>query len=1709
MVRQLKVKIISLALIAASFIGLIAPVNTKALNFGSNIGTSAGLGSPLLNEASWETEDWDPWELVTFGVFCSNFPIPFLDDYQSAFQVGHGGSEGRGFEALKFGASSDAQSEKILKSMLAYSIGMQSKSLTKIKVAWHDIDVDNKFNDTVNGKAIGEWKDEDGQDAQVKNLFFDKVGDSSEGYANVSETGEQNIDSFYGNAGIWNNHVNITYAKKMRLPELYIVSGGTVKTVFDYRDGYDLQTFSALVINAINNNKYGSTVKSNVDSFKDYGLYLDSFGNIVANSGSKVTVIVPACNNQHLTKDKRYNLLTSTYMQGNYIQYSGNSLINSAYGQSGAGAAAAQKQDYDISSSLICKVNDNSIGGKTIAFSDSSLIYFEEAKNKIKSGESSDKAFEDLIKSDFSDISAGNNITDLVNKRITKDSLNGVKFKIEPIAAYKGSNIFDSAATWLGQDSSVADSIPKLVIGSGLVSNWYPMNTNVKVLNSIFTYNGASQLLGGRDGRDVTYLAPNTNEKEIARYTNYALKYLDVNKTSAIDGGDYAIPKQADFFNTVKSTKTLSALATALYTNESTVDNTMTSLATNRNPFTLYTFWENTVENKDKVTKKFNDNEMQNVNTAPMRIGAVYQLNSNMQTAINVLGVVEGTEFASFTPWIYLSYLDFYGIIDGQSAYDEALFANKDVYNTSAEKLFEGAVLGEEEKKAAITDYTFKLLDPQAGKEYRQELVDNFLEQFIVTEYNRIAFGSDSVKSGTVSTNSQSNFLKMHSIYENVIVGILAKFYVQNIVLVILVVLLLSTGFSILSGKGLGGIFGGVLLMLIASLMLPVTVDMLPYVCNNIVQGMFSPYETYWSVSQEISNQQVTSKSVGAEDDADAAEVDSYIKMLSLNQLDRTLFIKNDISKKIVENIEGIDYSELQRLKSTQWLLPVLLRQVSQQNGKADYVSVPVGDALRNAMSIYWYYRDSNTDTSIIQDIENNNNIEADLIKSMEPGESNTMSGKDIASVDTKKAMFEGYKDTSIDDNDIVGINYDHHAKSRIKDDTSNVHTYFYLLGHTGLDIPDPVAVTGSEELNTETWNKYAEYIKSNSSNSRFDFFKNKYFDTYVNDISNYNFYNNPVQQEFGYTWMTENTIPYFYASVKDSFDLSQSLGQLIYLLQGRVGTVYVRDEYGEETDQIYVDRFGRQMENTHKSFMIDYTNGQIKDFLDMQEMFTNVIPYMYNLQVLTAGNDDGTGILGDGYLGTDYPVYKDNKKYWLFRCNWVTKIVENRYYAGKQTIGYIDADGKHLRATINGGLDPSNYSKYRDMVFSEAQMEKMGLTEKDLSNVETSILKVNAATEEDWTLLLNYANVNNMKAEVLYRQMALIASMNFNKEFSGGNSLTSRAQLYPVNLDLRNLSFDAVMKLIVLSATNAPVTTSSTVIGVLSTSGLLAAIVLLLDALLIGSLLMFFRDLAVAVLTIMLLHRLIVKTISNEGKATVLLGTLFTYIKYGIMTVLYYSVFSFLMVVSAPDEVLHKANILSKSTGVVSVYVQLFVVLIATLAYIFAIIRGVIVFSWEHPDDMGFEAHMSMIRGVIGRTKEVASGVGRFRESFSKRAKETSASSSGGSSINPFGSSSGFGSSFSKSKANSSSESDDDDTKSSKRSRKSSDGSSGASTSEAYKGKSGYTNVNAVDTSRKDSDAIDKMIQNGEAKQSGAGNGQSQSGGVVSEAPKSGEYKG
>ena len=105
-------------------------------------------------------------------------------------------------------------------------------------------------------------------------------------------------------------------------------------------------------------------------------------------------------------------------------------------------------------------------------------------------------------------------------------------------------------------------------------------------------------------------------------------------------------------------------------------------------------------------------------------------------------------------------------------------------------------------------------------------------------------------------------------------------------------------------------------------------------------------------------------------------------------------------------------------------------------------------------------------------------------------------------------------------------------------------------------------------------------------------------------------------------------------------------------------------------------------------------------------------------------------------------------------------------------------------------------------MIFSEAQMKALGLEKSDLSLAELKCVEINKKVSMNWTYLLNYINLSGMTKEVLFRQMATEAILEFNREFSPSGMFNAKYAMYPNGIDLRAISFDSVIKMLMLNIT-------------------------------------------------------------------------------------------------------------------------------------------------------------------------------------------------------------------------------------------------------------------------------------------------------------------
>lgn len=186
--------------------------------------------------------------------------------------------------------------------------------------------------------------------------------------------------------------------------------------------------------------------------------------------------------------------------------------------------------------------------------------------------------------------------------------------------------------------------------------------------------------------------------------------------------------------------------------------------------------------------------------------------------------------------------------------------------------------------------------------------------------------------------------------------------------------------------------------------------------------------------------------------------------------------------------------------------------------------------------------------------------------------------------------------------------------------------------------------------------------------------------------------------------------------------------------------------------------------------------NGRIIDLVDLEYLFKAYVPYLVGIQ------DEAKEVLGDEQIGKLYEIYEKEPKSFLFECNWADKLLKAYDYGDD----------------INPFTYPSRYG--REMVFSQAQQLAQNVPTKALTDVELRCIEANKKIEEQWTLLINYVTSAGISVDILTEQMALTATIAFNETFSKDRIVNSNYALYPSAISLRTINFDTVMKMVLMS---------------------------------------------------------------------------------------------------------------------------------------------------------------------------------------------------------------------------------------------------------------------------------------------------------------------
>lgn len=260
----------------------------------------------------------------------------------------------------------------------------------------------------------------------------------------------------------------------------------------------------------------------------------------------------------------------------------------------------------------------------------------------------------------------------------------------------------------------------------------------------------------------------------------------------------------------------------------------------------------------------------------------------------------------------------------------------------------------------------------------------------------------------------------------------------------------------------------------------------------------------------------------------------------------------------------------------------------------------------------------------------------------------------------------------------------------------------------------------------------------------------------------------------------------------------------------------------GHTYKNLFLQGDGDYFYNNDSSLEGNVGYGELRDYTDMRSLFYCVIPYLKEANDVVKQWDDEYGLwlydgidvtYSEGVLesigeSTDSELYY---KWWhnvtvcqLFNMYspWVDKMYDCDYAKSEK----ITVHGEKF--VVNDPLDPYSYYETdnsgnitagRYMVFSESEMQYYGLTYSDLTQVEKKIINIQ---KNSYTDLLDLMDYYTFDSEVLNTAAAMIETFNFNKEFSQSSLFGEDFTLYPQSYELKNFTYDAYLRLILVNAT-------------------------------------------------------------------------------------------------------------------------------------------------------------------------------------------------------------------------------------------------------------------------------------------------------------------
>jgi hypothetical protein len=737
---------------------------------------------------------------------------------------------------------------------------------------------------------------------------------------------------------------------------------------------------------------------------------------------------------------------------------------------------------------------------------------------------------------------------------------------------------------------------------------------------------------------------------------------------------------------------------------------------------------------------------------------------------------------------------------------------------------------------------------------------------------------------------------------------------------------------------------------------------------------------------------------------ADNNTVYKLVQNLSFVYTNRKLVLKQDISQKITQSLGGV-YNDIQTLRTARWMLPMIMQQISA-DGKRDennYVYIGLSNLWDDMSNIYWYYRPSDAVSVTKSTITSQQFASGQASVADTEGTSCTETniGNISKRYDRILQYYSDYMEPSWCDDTNTDVNYANYSYTLHNDNNENVHLYMYILHDPSLGMMSTAIkrknVFGEQfdgYMNKKSWQQLISAANNQLTENAWVTDKEGYY-AYEEISDMYDRTDASTMNDgYGYYRTTESPAYYFFCVAKDSFTSDKALGAIIGRLQGDIKA----NSVGEQVRNNFMHAsitYEKEEENEVgtgiKNDNVQYT-GLVRDVVDLQEFFTNVLPYMYEMTIISGGFDGKSGVLGDRTITEESQIYKGNLMSWAYRCNWAIKLMENSNFSGKEKIGLPNGE----KAYVQNALLPECYEAAgRRMVFSEAQMYADGLSEQDLTLVELKAIKVNKEIAKKWTLLINYASTPGLTKEILYRMMGTIATEEFCREFSSNGILDNRYALYPQTIDLRYLSYDAVMKLLLMNVGHdTAYAYGDTMNTLLNNTDIITALLLLLCTVICVWVVPFMQRLVMALifyLGFIAILRVMFSDARYKGKISG--AQIVSNLMFMLYTIIYYAIIGGMMSISSQDEVLSVRKI-SGSTG--NPMWMIILMILISVGYTLIMATHTL-FCFRNYRDMGAETFGIMAHMITDKIKGVKETIKSRGNKSSKESKDAKVSTSDG----------------------------------------------------------------------------------------------------------------